>query len=259
LTDFPLGWSADALRTAKRSRQKYGRFRNGNGAVDIASLDGLRSAFVGILSRNGQATQKHEQIASFVVEYFRRRDQFYFHLEHRSLSTAMYFNAQTKRLLLVQADEFLSEIAELTGINMGNPAFKYISAAVEVAALHGTGIIPETYWASRTNAIYLSNGDGRVAKITAGNVELVDNGTDAVLFPVGATLPSWELVDPVDPIESCRLFRDAAYTDPHGKVLLKLWATICRQIRIANRRWYSRVKYRAGRRRRPVALPDYLD
>lgn len=205
------------------SRKREARLTINTGAT--TNVEELRAAIVGILSTRLPATEKHEAVANVAVEFLNQRGLFYFHSQHRDFATAMFFDSQTKRLLRVQSDEFLSDVAQLTAINMGNPVFQYIAAAVEVAALHGTGIIPETYWASRDKAIYLSNGDGQSAKITASNVEAVDNGTDGVLFPVGMTLPTWELTEPQDPFESCRLFRDAAYADPHGKLLLKLWVT----------------------------------
>lgn len=208
----------------------YNRKRETRPTMNVkppTNVEELRAAIVGILSTRLPITEKHEEVADVVVDFLRGRGTFYFHQLHRDFATAMFFDSGSKRLLRVQADEFLSDIAELTGINMGNPAFKYIAAAVEVAALHGTGIIPETYWASRPTAIYLSNGDGSMARITGcfehGNVEILDNGTDGVLFPVGATLPVWELVEPVDPFESCQLFKGVNVSGEHGKTILKLW------------------------------------
>jgi len=58
-------------------------------------------------------------------------------------------------------------------------------------------------------------------RITAGKVDLVDNGTDGVLFSAGATRERWNLTDPRDPFETCALFRDATYAAAHGKDLAR--------------------------------------
>ena len=99
-------------------------------------------------------------------------------------------------------------------------------SAVETASLsgpHTSAVIPESFWASRSGACFLSNGDGLVGKITANGVEPCDNGIDGVLFGAGATLPQWKLVEPVDPFISCSLFSKANHADDHGAMLLKLW------------------------------------
>ena len=187
------------------------------------NIEELRAAIVGILSTRLPATEKHEAVANVVVEFLKAKGSFYFHELYRDFSTAMFFDTESKKLLRIQSDEFHSMVSQLTGINMGNPCFKYVEAAVEVVALHAKGIRPEKFWTSRPDAIYLSNGDGRMAKITANSVTIEDNGTDAVLFPIGATLPPWELVEPADPFESCQLFRGANVAGDHGKTLVKTW------------------------------------
>jgi hypothetical protein len=60
-------------------------------------------------------------------------------------------------------------------------------------------------------------------KITAGKVELVDNGTDAVLFSAGNTLAAWKLTAPQDPFVTCSLFSGANCAAKHGPDLIRLW------------------------------------
>jgi hypothetical protein len=64
-----------------------------------------------------------------------------------------------------------------------------------------------------------------MVRISAAGVDMVDNGTDEVLFPYGSTLAPWSLTDPADPFETCSLFRRyVSCTAPHGRLLFKLWA-----------------------------------
>ncbi|MCX7010205.1 MAG: hypothetical protein NTY53_23700 [Kiritimatiellaeota bacterium] len=53
----------------------------------------------------------------------------------------------------------------------------------------------------------------------------MDNGSDDVLFATGATLKPWQLVEPQDPFEACRVFSAMRASAGHGRELLRLWAT----------------------------------
>ncbi len=171
--------------------------------------------------------QRNEAVAGLVVDALTERGRFYFHRQYNDFATAMYFDGETKHLRHVQADAFLGWLSEWTGINRSAHLFKFIQTAVENASLsgpHTRGIIPESFWASRPMALYLSNGDGQLVKITGSGYALADNGTDDVVFGSGATLAPWMLTEPVDPFTSCAMFRDANFDDPRSVMLLKLWS-----------------------------------
>ena len=223
--------SIQDLKDAARKRRSHGStgetYSGQPVSAALSDAADIKGQIVAALTDgNLSPSQRNDRVATLVVEALTNRGAFYFHAQHLDFATAMFFDAETKRLLRVQADSFLAWLSHWTGINRGAHVFKYVQAAVETAALSGdktTGIIPENYFASRPGAFYVSNGDGQAVKITPRNVELVDNGTDAVLFGAGCTLPPWKLCEPVDPFTVCRLFAGANYTDPHGIMLLKLW------------------------------------
>ena len=102
-------------------------------------------------------------------------------------------------------------------------------SAVEDEALIGeaaTGITPRRYWHREGGAIYLSCGEGRMAKITAGGAAMVDNGTDGVVFEQGYALDPWELLpegEARDPFAACRVFADISTVDGRGLMLVRLW------------------------------------
>ena len=73
-----------------------------------------------------------------------------------------------------------------------------------------------------SGAIYLSNGDAQLVKITANGIAIFDNGADNVLFPAGNTLAPWHLVEPGDPFETCSAFKGANCAASHGPDLLRL-------------------------------------
>lgn len=172
------------------------------------------------------APEQRRKISNEVVSALAARGRFYFHADLRDFDSAMFFDNGRKRLERIRCHAFNAWVSEWLQVNRADALFKHIAAAVETAALsspHTNGILPEAFWASRPGAIYISNGDGQAAKITAQGVALVDNGTDGVLFAAGRTLAAWKLTEPQDLFETCRLFRDAHCTASHGKDLLRLW------------------------------------
>ena len=169
--------------------------------------------------------ERYQQMATVVLEKLHACGRFFFHAEHRDFMTAMFFDGTRKLLLPIADDQFLSWLSSLIGINRTERAFQFILAAIQDEALTGktTGLLPESFWAARPGAIYLSNGDGHLVRITAEGVTQCDNGTDEVLFPSGDTLKPWKLVEPKNPFEHCTLFKSMSTTAPHGKLLFELW------------------------------------
>lgn len=188
----------------------------------------LKAALFEIKMRRGQtAAECNQAMAREIIATLHRRGQFFFHADYCDHATAMFFDARRKLLLQIGHDSFQSWLADFIGINRTERTFAFIFAAIEDETLNGrtTGLTPDAYWARRDAAIYLSNGDGQAAKITAGKVELVDNGADDVLFATGRTLKPWALTKPADPFDRCRVFAGMKATAGHGRELLRLWAT----------------------------------
>ena len=185
-------------------------------------------------------TEKRTQAANAVTQALDRCGRFFFHAERKDFDSAMYFDNGRKTLLRIRADSFLAWLAQWLAVNKADAVFKYVAAQVETTALAGeqsTAILPESFWASRPGAIFLSNGDGRAVKITPGDVQLCDNGTDGVLFAAGNTLAPWELTEPKDPFGTCSIFGGANCAASHGLDLLRAWITACQPARPASRRY----------------------
>lgn len=197
-------------------------------AVNPAADAGdIRGTIIGLLTDKELCLpEKRRLIGEEVVKALAQRGRFFFHADLRDFDSAMFFDGERKRLERIRSDGFTAWLSEWLRVNRADTAFNFIRAAVESAALsgpHTTGIVPESFWAGREGAFYLSAGDGAAVKITASAVRLVDNGTDGVLFPVGRTLAPWSLVEPKDAFETCSLFRDTHCDAEHGPDLLKLW------------------------------------
>jgi hypothetical protein len=195
---------------------------------DLATLaNELRGSIIAALvNKKLQDWRRKEFVSACVIDGLKSAGQFYFHAEQRDFESAMYFCRERRRLERIRADSFQAWLSELLGVNRTLPIFNAVVAGLETVALNpeiSTGIIPSAFWDSMPGAFYLSNGDGSAVKITAGGVQLVDNGTDGVLFAVGRTLAPWKLCAPVSPFDTCRLFQPGRFIDAHGELLVRLW------------------------------------
>lgn len=195
------------------------------GETPIASL---RGELLNIITGRAEAIRKKAKVESLVARTLRKLGRFYRLQEDECHATSMYFNAELKRLDLIKSDRFGSWLSRLIGINQEDGFFRVAHNACLNEAMTGPeslSVTPEAFWASRPGAFYLSNGPGRMAKMTAAGVEVVDNGTDGVLFYATRTLDSWTLAsESVDPFKAATLFRNFHSSDPHGQTMFRLWA-----------------------------------
>lgn len=194
---------------------------------DDPSACAVRGDILRILTGDAPLPTKRSSVAGAVVRALCGVGQFYFHAERRNFDSALFFNLGTRRLERVRSDAFQSWLSSWLGVNRADALFKYAQADVETFALSGkltAPVLPEMFWAARAGAVYISNGDGSAYRIRPGQVALVDNGVDGVLFAAGRTLTPWQLTDPRDPLTACKLFSGASAIAAHGMALFRLWA-----------------------------------
>jgi len=134
-------------------------------AVEVASELGfekltvwVRGEIIKLLQdRFVPATTKRAKISEKVVAALMRLGGFYYHADLQNFESAMYFDSYRKRLERVRADSFCAWLSEWTRINRAEPCFRFITAAIETAALSGertTKVVPEAFWAVRPGAIF---------------------------------------------------------------------------------------------------------
>jgi len=222
--DFRLFHEPDYEQARSRGTRIYTPVGITGADPDSAAL---QVQYFQILNTKGlEANEKYKRMAAATIAALNARGRFYFHAELKDFATAMWFDGTRRLLLNLSSDEWAAWLSEWTGLNRVERAFAFIQSEVETESLAGKtteGIVPSEYWASSGDAVYLSNGNGEMVKMTADKVELCLNGTDGILFASGRTLTPWKLTDPVDPFESCRLFRECA-TSAAGHEILKLYA-----------------------------------
>jgi hypothetical protein len=173
--------------------------------------------------------QKKRSMSKVVCDWLGKRGRFFYDLDDKGHGTAMWFDAVEKKLHRVRQDYFRSWLSKCTAFSREFKDYKMFISAVEDEALIGDatqGIRPKRFWHRERDSIYLSCGEGRMARITAERVSMVDNGTDGVVFEQGYVLNPWDLLDEVqgrDPFESCGVFSGISTVDGRGPMLVRLW------------------------------------
>lgn len=166
-------------------------------------------------------------MADVTVAWLSSKGKLYYHAVYKDFATEMFFNDADKSLCTVSSDWFSSWISRSTGLNREDNRFKKIRSAIQDEALQGPqarGVLPENFFARRKDAVYISCGLGQMAKITAKDIEMVDNGTDGVLFSVDKTLAPWTLTStPRNPFAHCQVWTGMETTDKQ-RLLFQLWA-----------------------------------
>ena len=204
----------------------------GEGGADDeeCSVSYLRSRLIEAMTdKDASGLQKKRLMCSAVCEWLGKRGKFFYDLEDKGHGTAMWFDAVEKKLHRIKQDYFQSWLSRATAFSREFKDYKMFISAVQDESLIGEatqGIRPKRYWHREGDRIYLSNGEGRMARITAEDVTMVDNGTDGIVFEQGFILTPWELLPEAearDPFESCGVFSGISTVDGRGLMLVRLW------------------------------------
>ncbi len=200
------------------------KFRGSSTANTSESEDRLREALRGLREKRITGHELTEQAATAVLVGLRERGSFHHQPERRDFESACFFDRVRCRLERVRSDAFLAWLSDWIQVNRTDRLFKSCFAAIEGECLsdRATALQPEYYWTRRGEAIYLSQGDHKLVRITPGNVAVLDNGADHVVFAAGRTLAPWALVEKPERPRN-ELFDGASYANEHGHLLFYLY------------------------------------
>lgn len=167
-------------------------------------------------------------VSSITLAWLRSRGKFFADMNNPCYETSLFFDSAQGVLYLLHSNEFSSFLATIADVNREDKLFKYMVSLIDDMALDAAitpRVVPSKEWDRRGGAIYISNGDSQVCKVTGGKFELVPNGTDDVLFIRGATLAPWAVEDGpgVDPFKESMLFKLAALEKETDRMNCRLW------------------------------------
>lgn len=161
------------------------------------------------------------------------RGSFFWHSDYRDFATCMFLDRDPKSctLMRVMSDEFFAFVA-------GNAKFEDVDPKkgdlgkvlglvkqIAVSEDYSRGVRPGNSWERRGDAVYISSGDTEMCRVKDGKCEMVQNGTDGVVFLRGKTLAPWKLVegDGKDPFATAKIFTGASFADVNGLMNVRLW------------------------------------
>ena len=162
------------------------------------------------------------------------RGSFFWHSDNeKDFSYAMFLDRDKDecRLMRVMSNEFFAFVgaaARLEDIDPKKGDMAKILGLVKQIAVdpeYSSGVKPGNSWERQGDAVYISNGDTAMCRVRDGKCEMVQNGTDGVVFLRGNTLAPWKLVegDGKDPFVEAPIFRDASWMDESGPMNMRLW------------------------------------
>lgn len=145
-------------------------------------------------SEHAKDFQINKEVAELIINDLRERSVFYKHNE-----IVYLFDIETKKLFAVNDDSTdLMLLLHKYGINRAENLYKYMLHEIRAEGLTN-GQLSEihkfSYYKPETYTLYLYNNASKVYKINSNKIELVDNGTDGILF-IGDN--SWEPFEIVD-------------------------------------------------------------
>jgi len=161
------------------------------------------------------------------------RGSFFWHSDYRDFATCMFLDRDAKSctLMRIMSDEFFAFVAKNAKLEDVDPKkgdlAKVLGLVKQIAVNeeYSRGVRPGNSWERRGDAVYISSGDTEMCRVKDGKCEIVQNGTDGVVFLRGKTLAPWKLGDGEgkDPFATAKIFTGASFADANGLMNVRLW------------------------------------
>jgi hypothetical protein len=139
-----------------------------------------------IRQKHGKEDQRrefeiHNQVRNVLLKDLAERGKLY----HEDSLGYFFFDADKKLIALDDSDKELSCLLAKYGLNATEKVFEFVAEALHVESLtrgRPTRVHRFCWFNPATFTLYLFNHASGIYRITADAVEMVDNGTDGVLF-----------------------------------------------------------------------------
>lgn len=150
---------------------------------NLLDIESIRKTLRTVRAAKMDAVSKKENYAAIVLGSLKSRGVF---LHANEKQSKYYFKADDKNLIRLhdRDSEFRLLLSEYL-LNATDPFFAYVSEELQMhACKHGmeTTVHIDCYYDEGHAALYISNHDNLIYKVTPGAIEPCDNGTDGILF-----------------------------------------------------------------------------
>jgi hypothetical protein len=183
----------DAVKALVARRQSYPRHYH---AV-AAEIFAIRQKEEGHNTR--REFEIHAEVAKILLADLHDRGRFY----HDGTQVYVFFEAEKKLIVIDPDDTECRLMLADYGINRSEKIYSYLLHALYVEAFKQgteTDIYRLSYYNAATFTLYLSNHRNQIYRISPDTIDLVDNGTDGVLFLSSSNAQPFEVTEPD---ESC--------------------------------------------------------
>jgi len=154
----------------------------GVGEMTLCNYDDVAKQILGIRQKKPRNDfETNTEVAEVVLNDLQHRGTFY----HDGVAAYLFLEEEDKRLVEIDGlnDEY-KLVLDSYGINATETIYRFVTEHLRVKALKGgnrTEAHRFCYYRPETFTLYLSNGS-QVIRIAPEAIDLVDNGTDGVLF-----------------------------------------------------------------------------
>jgi hypothetical protein len=141
-----------------------------------------------------QAFEMQAEVAKILVADLHDRGRFY----HDGTQAYVFFKAEKKLIVIDPDDTKCTLMLADYGINRSEKIYEYLLHALHVEAFkHGTetNIYRLAYYNATTFTLYLFNHHNQIYRIAPETIDLVDNGTDGVLFLSSSKAQPFEVTE----------------------------------------------------------------
>lgn len=195
------------------------------------ALCAAKGAYLQQLEESKRDTRLSSDVRCRIVRlitlaWMRCNGAFFVNAEDLRATTAYYYYRRTGRYYALGSEEFAAWL--VGSIGMEPTAREVINCQKAVAM---TAVMPQIshaveyrrYFAHVGETVYVSNGEAEVVAITRAGMARQQNGAGGVFFPPDSCLPSWNLVEAIDPLSTVLYGSMATVAGERARTLIKLW------------------------------------
>ena len=189
----------------------------------------LESEVLEIMGSGEKQFEQHREITRVILDDLLYKGNFY-----NNTIDGFYYSKTEKKLIAIYPDsQDLNLMLSQYGLNRSEKVHQFVSEELYVEALERgkqTDVYRLSYFDDKNDVLYLSNHDNHVYRIRPDGFELVDNGTDGILFLKDSKAQAFEieeiksssnLLDHV--IFSKINFGPSLLTPNEGRLIFSIW------------------------------------
>jgi hypothetical protein len=219
--DYKAAW--EALKDLIGSRKYY--FRN---------YDTLAEQIKEARQYQGKGDKRrpfeiNDEVSQIIINDLNDRGQFYYD----GFSGYFFYKGDKKLIPIEPENTDFNVMLSNYGINRSESIYRYLSESLHVSAIKNgkyTQVYRLSHYNPETFTLYLFNNNNQIHKISPDATELVDNGSDGVLFLSDTKNKPFTVSQPVDsdsPLEEAIIskinFEEDILTADERRLIFTLW------------------------------------